>query len=61
MRTRYLKVKHSERLSSFPNFSSTGSIFGMKKLFYGKNALLVRSGSFIYNVSSRPEIYYAAK
>ena len=32
----------------------------MKQLYYGKkkNALLVRCGSQIYNVSSEPEIYY---
>ncbi len=59
MRTRYMKVKKAESLgiSNCPNFSATGSIVGMKKLFYGKNALLVRSGSFIYNVTDKPEIY----
>lgn len=30
----------------------------MKRLYYGKNALLVRYGSCIYNVSSEPNIYY---
>lgn len=45
-------------LSGYPNFSTSGSITGMKKLFYGKNALLVRRGAFIYNVSASPEIYY---
>ena len=30
----------------------------MKQLYYGKDALLVRCGSCIYNVSSEPEIYY---
>jgi hypothetical protein len=47
-------------LSEFPNFSKTGSISGMKKLYYGKDALLVRCGSYIYNVSSKPEIYESA-
>lgn len=34
---------------------------GMKKLYYGVAALLVRCGSYIYNVTSEPNIYYNAK
>jgi hypothetical protein len=45
-------------LSNFPNFSKTGSISGMKKLYYGKDALLVKKGAYIYNVSSQPDIYH---
>lgn len=45
-------------LTDFPNFSVTGSIAGMKKLYYGKNALLVRRGAYIYNVTAQPEIYH---
>jgi hypothetical protein len=37
-------------VSSFPNFSASGSIAGMKRLYYGLNACLVRCGSYIYNV-----------
>lgn len=37
-------------ISQYPNFHISGNIKGMKKLFYGKNALLVRCGSYIYNV-----------
>jgi len=48
-------------LSSYPNFSATGSIKGMKNKYYGKDALLVRCGSYIYNVTSSPEIYNAAR
>ena len=60
MKTKTLYVKDAERIgiSRFPNFHKTGSIAGMKKLYYGKNALLVRCGSWIYNVSSEPEICY---
>ena len=60
MKTKTLYVKDAERIgiSRFPNFHKTGSIAGMKKLYYGKNALLVRCGSWIYNVSSEPEMYY---
>ena len=62
MRCKTLSVKEGERLGidRFPNFSVTGSIRGMKKLYYGKNALLVRCGSWIYNVTREPEIYNRA-
>ena len=43
-----------------PNFHHTGSVEGMKKLFYGKDAKLVRCGKFIYNVNSRPDIWELA-
>lgn len=45
-------------LSDFPCFASTGSPEGMKKQFYGKGALLVQFGKYIYNVTSAPEIYF---
>lgn len=53
-------VKDYDRLNlgEFPNFSKTGSIRGMKEKYYGRDALLVRCGSYIYNVTSSPEIYY---
>jgi hypothetical protein len=62
-RVKYIAVKDKQKygLSEFPNFSRTGSIKGMKDMYYGKDALLVRSGEWIYNVSSRPDIYAAAK
>lgn len=46
------------KLSDFPNFHKSGSISGMKKLYYGKACLLVRFGDYIYNVTSEPEIYF---
>ena len=63
MRVKYLKVKDGERLniSAFPNFSASGSIKGMKKHVYGKNALLVKCGSYIYSVGNSDygrNIYY---
>ena len=58
VKTVYIKDKQRLNLSSFPNFSVTGSIAGMKKKYYGEDALLVRCGSWIYNVTSRPDIYY---
>ena len=63
MRVRKLTKEEGRRVNidQFPNFSANGSIRGMKELFYGKDALLVRCGSYIYNVSSAPEIYYQAR
>lgn len=45
-------------LSVFPNFSATGSIKGMKDKYYGKDALLIRSGGYIYNVTEEVYNYY---
>ena len=63
MRVRILSKEQGERVNihRFPNFHRSGSIRGMKKLYYGENALLVRCGNYIYNVSSEPSIYHQAK
>ena len=55
MKTKYMKVADGRRnnIEQYPNFSISGSIKGMREKFYGKNALLVRCGSFIYHVSKR--------
>ena len=45
-------------LERFPNFHKTGSILGMKQQYYGMSALLIRCGSYIYNVTSDPKIYW---
>lgn len=58
VKTVYVKDESRLKLSHFPSFSVTGSISGMKKHFYGENALLIRCGSWIYNVTSCPRIYY---
>lgn len=57
VKTVYIRDKERLGLSSFPNFSVTGNITGMKKI-YGQDALLVRCGNWIYNVTSKPDIYY---
>lgn len=51
------KVEGVYDLSDFPSFSSNGNITGMRNLYYGIDAKLVRCGSYIYNVDSQPEIY----
>ena len=56
MKTIYLKIKDCKHdLSIFPNFHKSGSIKGMKNLYYGKDALLIKLGNYIYKVT--PEIY----
>lgn len=59
---RYIRQSDYDKynLGEFPNFSATGSITGMKKQYYGNDALLVKCGNYIYNVSSNPEIYNSA-
>jgi len=58
MPVRDLSISHYNRVKDCPNFSKRGSIIGMKKYHYGKGALLVRCGSYIYNVSDDPKTYY---
>lgn len=58
MRTKNLPINHYKLVEGFPNFHKSGSIKGMKKMYYGKGALLVKCGQFIFNVSSKPEIYF---
>ena len=60
-RVKTMTVAEGKRwgISEYPNFSATGSIIGMRKR-YGRYALLVRCGSYIYNVQGNPEIYEAA-
>lgn len=63
MRVKKLTIEEGKKveISNFPNFHKSGNVSGMKKLYYGKDALLVRCGDFIYNVSSQPNIYLQAK
>lgn len=61
-RVKTINVDQYEKydLGSYPNFSTSGSITGMKNLVYGLDAKLVRCGGYIYNVTSNPQIYDAA-
>ena len=63
MRVRYLTVARGKaiHIENYPNFHKSGSVAGMKKQYYGENALLVRCGSYIYNVTTKPDIYYSAR
>jgi hypothetical protein len=62
MRVKTLTVADRKRfwgelsiLDDLPNFSVNGSVAGMKKHYYGADALLVRCGKYIYNCTSEPK------
>ena len=59
MRVKYMNKQLAQKynLSQYPNFSARGSVYGMKKKYYGDGAILVSSGSYIYNV---PKLVYDA-
>jgi len=61
-RVKYLLVKDGKKvgIGNFPSFHKSGSIRGMKEKYYGKNALLVRCGNYIYNVTTKSSIYHRA-
>lgn len=54
-RVKYLSVTRGQKvhIEQYPNFHKSGSIKGMKEQYYGKNAMLVRCGNYIYNVPQR--------
>lgn len=54
----FMQVQHL--LPELPNFHKSGSVIGMKRKYYGRDALLVSYGSYIYNVTAYPEIYEKA-
>lgn len=50
-RTKFLPVGYSHWIpEGCPNIHKSGSIRGMKKLYWGKDAYCVRCGSYIYKV-----------
>ena len=51
-RVKYLAVADGKRMKieNYPNIHKSGSIKGMKEKYYGRNALLVRCGEYIYHV-----------
>ena len=52
---RKMSVKEGERINidQYPNFSKSGSVKGMKEMYYGRSAMLVKSGNYIYNVPKK--------
>lgn len=51
-KTLYVSVKHYDRLGLgiFPNAGPNPHIGGMKKRYWGKDALCVKCGRYVYNV-----------
>ena len=47
MRTKRMTIEQgrSVGIDRFPNFHKSGSVRGMKRLYYGKDCLLVRCGA----------------
>jgi len=52
--TRYLSVKnpHATKLESFPSAGPNPKITGMRNFFWGKDAMLIKSGQYVYDVSN---------
>lgn len=57
-KVRTLSTRFEFMVQNQPSFHKSGSVRGMKKLYYGRTALLVRCGDYIYNVTDQPNIYY---
>jgi len=65
MRTKYpvrYLTKHREKLMGialnvYPNAGPNPSVVGMRNLFWGQDAFLVRQGQYVYKVPS--EVYYS--
>ena len=62
MRVKRMTIEQGKRvrINRFPNFYITGSVRGMKRLYYCYDCLLVRCVNYIYNVTAQPQIYYQA-
>lgn len=54
MKTKTLPTKdrRAALLDNLPNFDRSGSIRGMKKLYYGHDAKLIRCGKYIYHCTT---------
>lgn len=61
MKTIRVKKKYHDRLNldSFPNAGPYPCISGLKEKVYGKDALLVQCGAYVYHVDEKT--YWEAK
>jgi len=57
MRIKRLSVDFQAMLDDCPNFHQSGSPKYWRTI-YGKGALMVRCGYYVYNVTLKPEIYF---
>ena len=60
MRVKFLHHSKTEQLErqQFPRVPSTGRVYELKR---DQQALYVRAGRYIYNVTSQPDIYERAR
>lgn len=58
--TKYTSVKNIDRLKlyNFPSAGPNASISGMREQYWGKDAYILRCGSYIYKVNR--ETFYRA-
>lgn len=52
-RTKKMNSNMAKHLERFPSIHKSGSVKGMKKHFWGVNALCVRCGNYVYLVDER--------
>ena len=52
MKTIYVKKKHYNtlRLDRFPSAGPNAVVSGMKEKYWGRNALVLKCGQYVYNV-----------
>lgn len=57
MKTKYMYVADGKRIniSQYPSIHKSGSVYGMKRLYWGRECFTVKCGSWIYKVPK--EIY----
>ena len=60
MRVKFLHPTEAQQLQleQFPHVASNGRIYELKR---DQNALYVRAGKYIYNVTTQPAIYEQAR
>lgn len=46
----YVPVRYQSQLERFPSAGPRANITGMRQKYWGENALIIRCGSYIYNV-----------
>lgn len=60
-RTIYVKTKVAKRLhlDAYPSAGPYPNITGMRNLYWGKDAYIIRSGAYIYKVPA--EVFYSVQ
>lgn len=63
MKYKYISTKSpfAGRLENFPNAGPNPNIQGMRNLYWGKDALVIKCGAYAYNISRDPAFFTNAK